>query len=116
KSTRRPLARQYCQGAPHVEPASWTSYGTPPHTTTGQIHLTTIPSKQHGTSTSPRTSKPQQTPATLHKSPPHQLSTTEEYAKAESAAQATATSTTISESQQVQRQGSHPSSTAMTST
>src|SRR5437016_11245195 len=97
RSTRPRPTQQYFRGAPPAEGVSWTSYGTAPHTTTGQIHLTTIPSKQHGTSTSPRTSKPQQTPATLHKSPPHQSSTTEEYAKAESAAQATATSTTISE-------------------
>src|SRR5439155_6902029 len=64
KSTRRPLTRQYYHGAPQVERASWTSYGTAHHTTTGQIHLTTIPSKQHGTSTTPRNSKPQQTPPT----------------------------------------------------
>src|SRR5438876_12323700 len=97
KSTRRPLTRQYFHGAPQVERASWTSYGMAPHTTTGKTRLITIPCQQHGTSTSPRTCKPQQTPPTLHKSPPHQSSTTEEYAKAESAVPATVTYTTILE-------------------
>src|SRR6266702_3768950 len=81
-----------------------------------QIRLITIPRPQPGTSTSPRTSKPQQAPATLLKSPPHQSSITEECAKGESAAQVIVTYTTISEQQQVQRQGSHRLFTAMTST
>src|SRR6266568_1525063 len=66
-----------------------------------QIRLTTIPRPQPGTSTSLRTSKPQQAPATLLRSPPHQSSITEECAKAESAAQVIVTYTTISEYQHV---------------
>src|SRR5207244_12065905 len=87
----------YFHGAPLAQRASWTSCGTAPHTTTGKTPLIPIPCQQHGTSTSPRTCKPQQTPPTLHKSPPHQSSTTEEYAKAESAVLATVTYTTILE-------------------
>src|SRR5438876_10752990 len=64
KLTRRPLTQQYFHGAPPAELESWTSCGTAPHTTTGKTRLITIPCQQHGTSTSPRTYKPQQTPPT----------------------------------------------------